>query len=503
MLNSSSQSVSGSSSAASATLTPAVTFEPQYLLDTEGFSKLEKSTHIARAHFIGIGGAGMSGIALVLHERGCVVTGSDLKASHYVRELEDAGIHVHIGHTKDTIEAAKPDVVVVSSAILQTNPELVYAKEHGIAIWPRAKMLSYLSLHAKTIAVAGTHGKTTTSSMIATMLDHMGDDPSFLIGGIVEEYKTNGRSGKSDYFVCEADESDGSFMYLNPHVAVITNIEADHLDHYKTFDNLTRTFAAFMDLVGSDGTVVICGDNPTCRALAQASSRHVVTYGFDAASDYVCTLGANTHTITNSFQVRCPSGEELAITLTANPGVHNALNATAAIAAAGALGLDVHAAAKALCTFKGAHRRFTHMGTWNDICVVDDYGHHPTEIKATLAAAKNLQFKRIVCVFQPHRYTRTQALMNEFADAFVDADVVIVTDVFSAGETPIPGVTGQHVAQLIAKQHPSCITESIPQKKAVVNRLIELLQPGDLLITQGAGDVVSIGSSYLERVQGK
>lgn len=244
---------------------------------------------ISRAHFIGIGGAGMSGIALVLHERGCTVTGSDLKSSHYVRELEDAGIQVSIGHTAATIDAVMPDVIVTSTAIPETNPEVIRARELSIPIWPRAKMLSYLSRGRKTIAVAGTHGKTTTSSMVATMLDKLGADPSFLIGGVVEGYDTNGKNGNGQYFVCEADESDGSFMFLNPNVVVVTNIEADHLDHYGSLENIEKTFCEFMSLLDKEETVVINGDNPHYVELAQSTGRHVVTYGFDPSCDFVCT----------------------------------------------------------------------------------------------------------------------------------------------------------------------------------------------------------------------
>ena len=244
-------------------------------------TEVSSNAKIESAHFIGIGGTGMSGIALVLHERGCKVTGSDLKASHYVRELEDAGIEVHVGHEAATIDAAMPQVVVTSTAIPETNPEVLRARELGIPIWPRAKMLSYLSNNATTVAVSGTHGKTTTSSMVATMLDKLGLDPSFLIGGVVEGYDTNGKNGDGGYFVCEADESDGSFLYLNPNVVVVTNIEADHLDHYGTLENIEKTFCKFMSLVGEDGTVIINGDVPHYVELARSTGRRVLTYGFD------------------------------------------------------------------------------------------------------------------------------------------------------------------------------------------------------------------------------
>ena len=314
-------------------------------------TEVSSNAKIESAHFIGIGGAGMSGIALVLHERGCKVTGSDLKASHYVRELEDAGIEVHVGHEASTIDAVMPQVIVTSTAIPETNPEVLRARELGIPIWPRAKMLSYLSNDALTVAVAGTHGKTTTSSMVATMLDKLGLDPSFLIGGVVEGYDTNGKNGDGGYFVCEADESDGSFLYLNPDVVVVTNIEADHLDHYGTLENIEKTFCKFMDLVGEKGTVIINGDNPHYAELARSTGRRVVTYGFDESCDYVCRPEDTHHKIESNFSVATPSHGEVHVTIAANPGRHNMANATAALAVADVLGQDVDEAVRALSQF--------------------------------------------------------------------------------------------------------------------------------------------------------
>ena len=458
--------------------------------------------NVTSAHFIGIGGAGMSGIALVLHERGCKVTGSDLKSSHYVRELEAAGIDVRVGHDAATIDAANPQVVVTSTAIPETNPEVVRAHELGIPIWPRAKMLSYLSGKATTVAVAGTHGKTTTSSMVATMLDKMGLDPSFLIGGVVEGYDTNGRNGFGEYFVCEADESDGSFLYLDPNVVVVTNIEADHLDHYGTLENIEKTFCTFMGLVGEDGWVVINGDVPHYVELARSTGRHVVTYGFDASCDYVCLPADSHHGLASHLEVALPGGEKrVSVTISSNPGRHNMANATAAIAVADVLGLDVEEAAAALSQFKGARRRFTHVGDVAGVTVVDDYGHHPTEIKATLAAASDLTFKRIVCVFQPHRYSRTQALAAEFGRAFDQVDVLRVMDVFSAGELPIPGISGKTVAEAVRAEGHVADVAYVPNRRKLLEELCELVRPGDLVITQGAGDVTTVGPDFIEAMR--
>lgn len=455
------------------------------------------------AHFVGIGGAGMSGIALVLHQRGAQVSGSDLKQSHYVRELVGAGIEVRVGHEAKNIDDLMPDVVVISSAIPETNPEVIRARELGIQIWPRAKMLAALGRGRTEIAVAGTHGKTTTSSMISSMLDHMGKDPAFLIGGIVEEYGTNGRDGKGGYFVCEADESDGSFLYLEPSIAVITNVEADHLDHYGTIENVEKTFCQFMDLVGETGCVVINGDNPHFVELAQSTGRTFVTYGFNDSNDYVVSAGERGAGITSNLSVTTPAGTTVFVTLTANPGRHNMANATAALAVADVLGLDVTEAAVALSCFGGAHRRFTHVGTVAGITVVDDYGHHPTEVAATLAAAKPLGFKRIIVCFQPHRYSRTQALADQFGTAFNDADVLFVTDVFSAGEMPIPGVSGKTISHAVSKLGSVPEVAFVPVHHGLVEKLCEVCQEGDLLITQGAGDVTLLGPQFIEAMQAR
>ena len=455
-----------------------------------------------RVHIVGIGGAGMSGIALVLHERGIVVTGSDLKSSRYVRELEAAGIEVHVGHDAATIDAVKPDVVVISTAIPESNPEVIRARELGIEVWPRAKMLPALSAGHTTVAVSGTHGKTTPSSMVTTMLDRMGLDPSFLIGGFVEGYDTNAHSGKSDYYVAESDESDGSFLFFDPTVAVVTNIEADHLDHYGTIENLERTFGQFMDSVGEDGHVVACGESERVRRVAAGSNAHVALYGMAddpcaAEFAYTCTPQPS-QGIESHLTVHTPEHGDVQVTIKANPGCHNMLNATAAIATADVLGLDVEAAAAALSTFQGVKRRFTHVADIDGITVVDDYGHHPTEVAATLAAAKGLDFKRVVVVFQPHRYSRTQALSKQFGSAFDNADVLYVMDIFSAGEMPIPGISGKTVASSVEKHGKNVQVSYVPNRRELTSRLVADVREGDLLVTMGAGDVTLVGPAFVE-----
>lgn len=453
-----------------------------------------------RAHFIGIGGAGMSGIALVLHERGFTVTGSDLKTSRYIRQLTRAGVDIHIGHEAATIDAVSPDVVVVSTAIPETNPELMRARELDIPVWPRAKMLSALSWGYTTVAVAGTHGKTTTSSMVATMLDRMELDPSFLIGGIVEGYDTNGKNGSGAYFVAEADESDSSFLFLDPNVVVVTNVEADHMDHYDSLEQIEETFCTFMGLVGPDGTVIVCGEDPRLVELARSTGRTVLTYGFSDACDVTVAARPARHTIGSTFTVTLPDRSEHEVSIKSNPGAHNMLNAAASLTAAFVLGLDTERAAAALSSFEGVRRRFTHVGDARGVAVVDDYGHHPTEVKATLKAASALDFEHVVVVFQPHRYSRLQALADEFAEAFADADTVILIDVFPAGEMPIPGVTSKMLADRIRLAHPGKAVRYVADHPALMRLLDEEVSAGDLLITMGAGDVTTVGPEWLEHV---
>lgn len=452
------------------------------------------------AHFIGVGGAGMSGIALVLHERGFAVTGSDLKTSRYVRQLARAGVDVHIGHEAATIDAVKPDVVVVSTAIPESNPELARARELGIPVWHRAKMLSALGYGRTTVAAAGTHGKTTTSSMVATMLDRMDLDPSFLIGGVVEGYGTNGKNGSGEYFVVEADESDSSFLYLDPSVVIVTNVEADHMDHYSSLAEIEQTFCAFMGLVGESGTVIVCGEDPRLVELAVSTGRTVLTYGEGEAFDVRCAPHACRHTFGTDFSVTLPDGSVREVSIKHNPGRHNMLNATAALAAAYVLGLDTARAAEALSTFEGARRRFTHVGEARGAMIVDDYGHHPTEIRATLAAAKSLDFQQVAVVFQPHRYSRLQALCDDFAQAFAQADTIVLIDVFPAGEMPIPGVTSKMLADKVREAYPAKDVRYVADHQALMTCLDEVVGEGDLLITMGAGDVTTVGPEYLEHV---
>ena len=455
-------------------------------------------THTAYAHFIGVGGAGMSGLAKVLHDRGLVVTGSDLKSSRYARALEEAGVTVYIGH--DAAHLGDPEVVVISSAIPDSNPELAAARERGIEVWPRAKMLAHIARQDLTLAVAGTHGKTTTSSMLASALDGMGHEPSFLIGGELNDMGANARCGRQGYCVVEADESDGSFLFLDPHVALVTNVEADHLDHYGSFEEILSTFGEFIGKADPEGLVVVCADDAALVALARERSRaRVVTYGSDEAAEVRCE-DVRAEGICHRFTVAFPDGSRVQATVSV-PGVHNVVNATGVMAALWALGLDTAAAASALGRFTGVRRRFERVGEVDGVIVVDDYAHHPTEVRATLRAARDAGFPRIWAVFQPHRYSRTRALGGDFGASFGEADRIVLMDVYGAGEAPVPGVSGKTILDELLLRHPHAPVAYFPHRADIERYLVDRLRPGDLVMTMGAGDVTTIGGELVRALE--
>lgn len=449
-----------------------------------------------RIHFIGIGGVGMSGIAQVAKDQGNKVSGSDIRSSRYTDALKEAGIPVFIGHEASHIDTVKPDIVVVSTAILPNNPEYKRAQELGCEIWHRARMLAYLGESKQTLAVVGTHGKTTTSSMLAYVLDALGTDPSFLVGGIVRSYQRNARSGKGAYYVCEADESDKSFTYLKPFGILATNIEADHLDHYKDLNEIHDKFEEFFASLDTQGKLVLCGDDPALRAVAEKSNKDFVSYGIDSSND-ICVFEYRQEGIKSQFSLRLPNGEIIHSGLKQNPGIHNVLNAAGVLAIIWALGEDVERAAAALRDFAGVKRRFDLVDEVNDITIVDDYAHHPTEIAATIKAAKDLNYKRLVVVFQPHRYSRvslfTEVLHDDFSHAFDLCDLLIFTDVYSAGETPVPGVTGKTFLDVVLKGDKSFDYRYIENHSELALNIAKELCAGDLLITMGAGDVTTVG----------
>ena len=457
-------------------------------------------TNTAYAHFIGVGGAGMSGIARVLHERGIRVTGSDLKESRYARALADAGMPIFIGH--DAAHLGDPEVVVVSSAIPAHNPELAAAHERGLEIWPRARMLAHLAGTDATLAVAGTHGKTTTSSMLAAALLGMGHDPTFLIGGELSDVGSNARCGRGGHYVVEADESDGSFLYLSPHLSIITNVEADHLDHYGSFEEIVDTFGAFIDRTDPDGGVVVCADDPVLVSLARSRSvARVVTYGMSGDADVRCH-SAVADGLGHRFEVTLPDGSTVAVSI-AIPGLHNVVNATGVLAALWRLGLDVRAGAQALAAFSGVRRRFDRVGEVGGVLVVDDYAHHPTEVRATLGAARSAGFERIWVIFQPHRYSRTRALGRDFGAAFDDADHVVLMDVYGAGEVPIPGVSGKTVLDELLLHDARTGVAYFPHRTDIEDYVVDRVRPGDLVMTMGAGDVTTIGGELVRALDAR
>ncbi len=434
----------------------------------------------------------MSGIALVANAHGMQVSGSDMKESRATRQLVRAGIQVSVGHDARNLPE-DADAVVISSAIPENNPELAEARRRGTTIWHRSHMLAALGRDKKTLACAGTHGKTTTSSMLATTIDRMGLDPSFVIGGTVDGYNTNAKSGEGDYYIVEADESDGSFVHLSPYVALITNIEPDHLDHYGSLEAIYDAFGDFLSLLPDEGAAVVCADNPRLAQIAHASKKRTVVYGEQGcdACD-VCFKVTGRSGLGYAFTVSFPDGTSVPVEITKNPGRHNVLNATGVLGVVWACGLDVQAAAKALSTFSGVRRRFDLIGEAGGVTVVDDYAHHPTEIAATIRAASKLDFNHVHVLFQPHRYTRTESLARIFGPAFDNADSVTVMDVYPAGETPIPGISGKTVAESILVHNPRQQVAWMPHRQEIVPYMLGKIAPGDLLITMGAGDVTSM-----------
>ena len=455
---------------------------------------------IKQVHFIGVGGVGMSGIARVAHDQGMQVSGSDIKESRYTKQLREAGITVFIGQKAENIPEGNP-VVVISTAILENNPELIEARRRGLEIWHRAQMLAHLGVGLDTLAVAGTHGKTTTSSMLASALDALGADPTFLIGGIVRAYGTNAHSGTGDHYVVEADESDKSFTYLSPKAVLVTNIEADHLDHYKDLDEIYDKFHDFMGLVPEDGVIVACGDEPHVVEIARSEGRRMYTYGFNEGCDVRIT-SYEPHGIGSRYTAVMPDGTQVEGAIKQNPGRHNVLNATGVVTLLWALGFDAAKVAQALSGFAGVRRRFDLVGEVGGVTVVDDYAHHPTEIAATISAAAGLGYKHVHVLFQPHRYSRaplfTQVLHDEFGAAFDKADSVTFMDVYPAGEAPVPGVSGKTFLNVVLEHEGHPQADFVAHRVDVVPHLMEKFQPGDLVITMGAGDVTAMGPQIID-----
>src|SRR6202158_4359818 len=446
---------------------------------------------IGPIHFVGSGGIGMSGIAEVLANLGYTVTGSDVADSANVKRLRDKGIKVAIGHKAENIDGA--DVVVVSSAIKQDNPELVAARAKRLPVVRRAEMLAELMRLKSCVAIAGTHGKTTTTTMVATLLDAGGLDPTVINGGIITAYASNARLGAGEWMVVEADESDGTFLKLPSDVVIVTNIDPEHLDHFKTFEAIQDAFRNFVENVPFYGFAVMCIDHPIVQSIVgKIEDRRIVTYGENPQAD-ARLLDLNPNGGGSSFKVafrdrKTDIAHELTDLVLPMPGRHNALNATAAIAVAHELGLADETIRKALAGFGGVRRRFTKTGEWNGVTIIDDYGHHPVEIAAVLRAARESTSGKIIAVVQPHRFTRLQSLFEEFCTCFNDADTVVVAEVYPAGEAPIEGIDRDHfVLGLRAHGH----REVIPlQKSGDLARVVHgIAGRGDFVVCLGAGNI--------------
>ncbi len=442
-------------------------------------------------HFVGIGGIGMSGIAEVLCNLGYTVQGSDAADGANIQRLRDKGIRISIGHAAENLGAAA--VMVVSTAIRRDNPELVAAREQRIPVVRRAEMLAELMRLKTCVAIAGTHGKTTTTSLVATLLDAGGFDPTVINGGIINAYGTNARLGAGDWMVVEADESDGTFLKLPADVAIITNIDPEHLDHFKTFDAIKAAFHTLVENLPFYGFAVMCLDHPTVQELVgRIEDRRVVTYGENPQAD-VRLLDIDLTGGRSRFNVlirdrKTGSASYIEDVVMPMPGHHNALNATAAIAVAYQLKMPVEAIRRALAGFGGVKRRFTRTGEWNGAQVFDDYGHHPVEIAAVLRAARASTGNQVIAVVQPHRYSRLQSLFAEFSTCFNDADAVIVADVYPAGEAPIEGIDKDHLVAAI-KAHGHRNVAALPNAAALPDLVRPLAKPGDYVVCLGAGNI--------------
>ena len=448
-------------------------------------------------HFVGIGGSGMSGIAEILLNLGYRVTGSDQRRNDAIERLEGLGAKVFIGHEVSHVYGAH--VIVYSSAVSRDNIEVQVARQRGIPVIPRAEMLAELMRLKYGIAVAGTHGKTTTTSMIAAVLAEGRLDPTIVVGGRITSLGSNARLGQGEYLVAEADESDGSFLKLQPTIAVVTTVDAEHLDHYETLDAIRDAFVAFVNKVPFYGAAVLCLDQPNIQLLIPRIDKRIVTYGLESGADLVARR-LHLSGLTSRFEV-FQRGTSLGECTLSVPGRHNVLNALAAITVALDLEIPFLTIQRALAGFGGVQRRFQVVGQADNITVVDDYGHHPVEIRATLAAAKAGFDRRVVVVFQPHRYTRTLHLYQEFLTAFNQADVLVVMDIYAAGETPIDGVSAAELADAIRAHGHRDVTYLGHDRARVIEHVIDISRPGDLVITLGAGDVTQLGPELLRRLE--
>ena len=455
---------------------------------------------VQRIHFVGIGGIGMSGIAEVLLNLGYKVSGSDLKDSSVTQRLASLGALIFIGHRAENVTGS--EVVVTSSAVAKDNTEVLTARAQHIPVIPRAEMLAELMRLKYGIAIAGMHGKTTTTSMVATVLAAGGLDPTVVVGGRVDAMGSNARLGKSQYLVAEADESDRSFLKLSPILSIVTNVDREHMDCYRDMDDVEQAFVEFMNRVPFYGVVVVCADDPRLSSLTPRIERRVITYGTAEKADFRTRVLGCSHLPSDRaprsrFEVM-NRGKKMGEFELHVPGHHNVLNATAAIAAGVGLDIAVPKIAEALAQFRGVDRRFQLKGQVNGVSVVDDYGHHPTEIRATLAAARQCGYSKVHVIFQPHRYTRTRDLADEFAHAFSEADSLQVLDIYAASEDPIPGITAEFLAGKIRSTGTDA--DYVASFSDAAARAASLSADGDLVLTLGAGNVYQIGPMVLEEL---
>lgn len=449
-----------------------------------------------RIHMVGIGGTGMCGIAEVLLNLGYQVSGSDIQENEATQRLARLGARIHIGHAGENVHEA--DVVVISSAIREDNVEVLEARARKIPVIPRAEMLAELMRMKYGIAVAGAHGKTTTTSMTAMVLEVAGLDPTVIVGGRLNTIGANARLGAGDFIVAEADESDRSFLYLSPFIAVLTNIDAEHLDHYGTLEEIKKTFVSFANKVPFYCPVILCLDDPNLQSIIPDIERKVITYGFSSQAD----LQAKDFSFSefSSQSTVYAFGRRLGRLKLNVPGKHNILNALAATAVGLDLDIPARTILKALEAYTGTGRRFELKATVNDIMIIEDYAHHPTEIRATLEAAGTGWERRIVAVFQPHRYSRLARLLPDFATSFNQADVLLVTEIYPAGEEPIAGVSGKALFEAVQQfGHKNVLYE--PTLASIPSRLMEILSPGDLLLVMGAGNVNRVIPEIIRRLQ--
>ncbi|MFA6451326.1 MAG: UDP-N-acetylmuramate--L-alanine ligase [bacterium] len=448
-------------------------------------------------HFVGIGGIGMSGLAQILLEKGYAVSGSDVAKSNQVKRLEDLGAKIKIGHAAQNLNGS--DVTIVSSAISINNPEVKAAIRRGIPILHRSEMLALLMKAGKGIAVSGTHGKTTTTSMIALLLERAGLDPTVIIGGVLDQFKSNAKYGKGEYVVAEADESDGSLVRLSPKIAIVTNIEADHMDYYSDITQIKNTFAKFLSKLPEDGLAIMCTDDQNVKRVSELYHGKKLTYGLNNGA-YLKAIQIEYSGMGSKFLV-INRGLEIGNFRLNVPGTHNIYNALAAIALGLELGISLDVIQDTLLEFTGAKRRFQIISNHGGMVVVDDYAHHPTEIMATLSAARKIHRQgRIISVFQPHRYSRTQYFFDLYGKSFFNSDYVIVTDVYAAGEKPIAEINGKMIASTLQKYgHEGVIY--IPNIQDVPQYLMEFANSDDFVITLGAGDVWKVAYELSDKLQ--